>query len=51
MSIEASNQAFIVAAYALTWAVILGYVWWLSRTSSRASAEYDRIVKRGEERS
>lgn len=51
MNIEASNQAFIIAAYAVTWVVLLGYFWRLVRRSSRAAADYDRIAADGENRS
>lgn len=40
----ASNQTFIIAAYAVTWVVILGYLLRLVRKGGRASADYDRIV-------
>ena len=49
MSFEQSNQAFIVAAYAITWGVILGYMLHLARRSARAAADQER-VNRGEER-
>ena len=51
MSIEASNQAFIIAAYAVTWIVLLGYFWRLLRKSARTTADYDRIAEGGENRS
>ena len=50
MSIEASNQAFIIAAYAVTWAVLLGYFWRLLRRSARAATAYERIAASGEHR-
>jgi CcmD family protein len=40
----ASNQAFIIAAYAVTWVVILGYLARLIRKGGRARADYERIV-------
>ena len=40
----ASNLTFIVAAYAVTWVVILGYTWRLARKGGRARADYERIV-------
>lgn len=40
----ASNQAFIIAAYAVTWVVILGYLARLVRKGGRARADYERIV-------
>ena len=51
MNIESSNQAFIIAAYAVTWVVLLGYFWRLLSTSARASTDYDRIAADGENRS
>ena len=39
------NQAFIVAAYSVTWVVILGYLARLVRKGSRARAGYDRMVR------
>jgi CcmD family protein len=41
----ASNQAFIIAAYAVTWAVLLGYLWRLVRKGGRASGEYERMTR------
>ncbi len=38
----ASNQAFIIAAYAVTWVVLLGYQWRLVRKGGRARADYER---------
>ena len=49
MSFEQSNQAFIIAAYAMTWGVILGYMLYLVRRSARVAADEAR-VGRGEER-
>jgi len=40
----ASNLNFIIAAYAVTWAVLLGYQWRLVRKSGRARAEYERMA-------
>lgn len=40
----ASNQTFIIAAYALTWLVMLAYLVRLVRKSARARAEYDRVA-------
>ena len=50
MQFETSNQAFIIAAYAITWAVILGYLAHLARRAGRVKAEHDRVVTRGEVR-
>ena len=41
----ASNLTFIVAAYAVTWVVILGYLWRLVRKGGRARADYERVVQ------
>lgn len=48
----ASNQTFIIAAYAVTWVVILGYLSRLVRKGGRARADYERMVHehRGENR-
>ena len=40
----ASNETFIIAAYAVTWVVILGYLWRLVRMEGRANAEYERVA-------
>lgn len=34
----ASNQTFVVAAYSITWLVLLGYVWRLARKERGAGA-------------
>lgn len=39
-----SNQTFIVAAYALTWVVLLAYVLRLWRAGARARAEHARMT-------
>jgi CcmD family protein len=39
----ASNLNFIIAAYAVAWAVLLGYQWRLVRKGERARAEYERM--------
>lgn len=41
----ASNEAFIIAAYAVTWVVVLGYLWRLLRAGARARADHDRVMK------
>ena len=41
---ETSNLTFIIAAYAATWLVILGYFVRLVRKGGRARADYERIV-------
>jgi hypothetical protein len=47
----ASNQTFVFAAYALTWAVVLGYGFGLVRASARARATFAAVVASGAERS
>ncbi len=39
----ASNLTFIIAAYVVTWVVLLGYQWRLARKGGRARAEYARM--------
>jgi len=41
----ASNQTFIIAAYAVTWVVIIAYLLRLVRKGGRARAEYERAVQ------
>ena len=41
----ASNQAFIIAAYAVTWIVILGYLGRLVRKGGRARADLERQLR------
>ena len=41
---DESNQAFIIAAYAVTWVVMLGYLVRLVRKGGRASADYERMT-------
>ena len=38
---EESNLRFIIAAYSVSWLVILGYLARLMRNGSRARADYD----------
>ena len=38
----ASNQTFIVAAYAVTWIVLIGYLLRLTRAGYRARTALDR---------
>ena len=40
----ASNQTFIIAAYALTWIAMLGYLLHLTRREGRARAGHERVV-------
>ena len=41
----ASNLNFIIAAYAVTWIVLLGYQWRLARKGGHARAEYERMER------
>lgn len=44
-----ANPAFIIAAYAVTWAVLLGYALHLVRKDRRVRAEHDGLHQnRGE---
>lgn len=40
----ASNQTFIIAAYVVTWVVMLGYLWRLVRNGGRARAYFERMA-------
>ena len=42
-----SNQTFIIAAYTLTWLVLIGYASRLWRANTRARAEHARITDQG----
>ena len=42
---DGSNQAFIVAAYAVMWVGLLGYLWRVVRKGGRARAEYERMLQ------
>ena len=44
MNTIAMNQTFIVAAYAVTWAVLLGYMARLVRKSSRVRSQYESMA-------
>jgi len=39
-----SNQAFIIAAYAVTWGAMLAYLAYLARRGGRARAKYERMA-------
>jgi len=39
----ASNETFVTAAYALTWVVLLGYLWRLHSKDARARADQIRV--------
>lgn len=41
---EASNWAFVTAAYVITWVAILSYLAYGQRALTRARAEYRRIT-------
>lgn len=43
MNIAGMNRDFIVAAFAVTWIVVLGYFSRLVAKGSAVSAEYDRM--------
>jgi CcmD family protein len=40
----ASNDKFIIAAYSVAWAVIVGYVWRLAALKRRAVADQARVT-------
>ena len=40
-----SNLAFIIAAYSVSWVVILAYLARLARKSVHARADYDRVAQ------
>ena len=42
---EESNLKFIIAAYSVSWLVILGYLVRLRRKSSQARAGYDHVSR------
>ena len=44
---DSSNLTFIIAAYAVTWLVMLGYLARLIRKGGRARAEYERMAQLG----
>jgi CcmD family protein len=46
LNIIEMNQAFIVAAYSVTWVVILGYLARLGRKSARSRGAYQRMAAR-----
>lgn len=43
----ASNETFVIAAYALTWVVLLGYLWRLRGKDSRVRADGARVRAEG----
>ena len=44
MNTISMNQTFIVAAYAVTWIVLLGYMARLVRKSSRVRSQYEGMA-------
>lgn len=42
---DSSNLTFIIAAYAVTWIVLLGYLGRLVRKGARARADYERMAQ------
>lgn len=51
MTTDASNLTFIIAAYTVTWLVLLGYLARLVRKGGRARNEYEHIQQTGGEKS
>jgi CcmD family protein len=50
--VDTSNLTFIIAAYTVTWLVLLGYLARLVRKGGRARAEYERMAQQqGREKS
>ena len=43
---QASNWAFVIAAYTVTWVLILGYWAYGHRALRRAQAEFQRVTGR-----
>lgn len=46
MNTFASNEAFIIAAYSITWLVILGYLGRLITKGSRARTDYESMTRK-----
>lgn len=44
MNVTEMNQTFIIAAYSLTWAVMLGYLAILLRRSAGSRKDFDRMA-------
>jgi CcmD family protein len=42
---DASNMTFIIAAYTVTWIVLLGYLLRLVRKGGRARGDYERMAQ------
>ena len=47
MTMAGSNLTFIIAAYAVMWVVVLGYLGRLVRKGGRARADYERMSQQG----
>lgn len=45
MNTIALNQTFIIAAYSVTWLVLIGYAARLLRKGARVRSEYDRVAR------
>lgn len=43
------NEAFIIAAYSVTWLVLLGYLARLVMKGSRAHTDYDAMMRENKE--
>ncbi len=48
MNTSDMNTPFIIAAYSITWLVLLGYLARLITKGSRARAAYDAMVKKSD---
>jgi len=44
MTFDDMNRTFVIAAYAVMWTVVLGYLIRLTVKGSRVRAEYDRVA-------
>lgn len=44
-----SNMTFIIAAYSVSWIVVLGYLTRLVLRGSRARTDYDRMARENSE--
>jgi len=47
MAAFGSNQSFLVAAYVVTWTVVLAYTLWLARKGARVRAAHRRATEVG----
>lgn len=48
MTMIESNQSFIIAAYAVTWVAMLGYLVYLAQRGGRARGAYGRVAQPNE---